>query len=76
MQGIAFRNPKIGIGVKIFDGSHRAQYVVIIELLRQLGMLEDVDMRHLEPFMKPIVKNWRGLEVGRIIADFELKKAR
>ncbi|MEZ5358454.1 MAG: asparaginase [Candidatus Zixiibacteriota bacterium] len=75
MQGIAFRNPKIGIAVKILDGAHRAQYVVIIELLRQLGLLENVDLTHLQPFMNPVVKNWRGLEVGRIIADFELKKA-
>ncbi len=74
IEGIGFRDPQIGIAVKILDGNTRALYPVIIECLRQLGLLDGVDMSHLEPFENPAVKNFRKLEVGRIIPDFKLKK--
>lgn len=73
IEGIGFANPGIGIAVKILDGNVRALYPVVIEVLRQLGLLENVDMAHLEPFAHPEVHNWRNLVVGRITTDFELK---
>lgn len=73
IEGIGFKNPQIGIAVKILDGNFRALYPVVIEVLRQLGLLEGVDLTHLEPFMNPKVHNWRNLEVGKIVTDFELK---
>lgn len=75
VEGIGFSDPPIGIAVKILDGNPRALYPVIIEVLRQLGLLDGADMTHLEPFANPIVKNYRGLDAGRIVADFELKNA-
>ncbi|MEE9441472.1 MAG: asparaginase [candidate division Zixibacteria bacterium] len=74
IEGVGFREPKIGIAVKILDGNFRALYPVVIDALRQLGLIEGVDMTHLEPFMHPKVYNWRNLEVGKIVTDFELKR--
>ncbi|MFH1699923.1 MAG: asparaginase [Candidatus Zixiibacteriota bacterium] len=74
IEGVGFSDPPMGIAVKILDGNFRALYPVVIEVLRQLGLLEGVDMTHLEPFAHPKVHNWRNLEVGKIITDFELKR--
>lgn len=75
IEGIGFSDPPLGIAVKILDGNPRALYPVVMEVLRQLGLLEGVDLTHLQPFINPDVTNWRKLIVGRIVADFELKKA-
>ncbi len=74
IEGIGFSDPAIGIAVKIIDGNARALYPVVIEVLRQLGLLGNVDMRYLEPFDNPKVYNYRKIEVGRIVPEFELKK--
>ena len=74
IEGIGFKSPSLGIAVKILDGNQRALYPVVIELFRKLGLLENVDMSHLQPFADPKVKNYRKLDVGRIVADFDLKK--
>jgi L-asparaginase II len=75
IEGIGFSNPPVGIAVKILDGNVRALYPTVIEVLKQLGLLEGVDMNLLQPFVNPDVKNWRGLVAGQIVADFKLKKA-
>jgi L-asparaginase II len=75
VEGIGFSDPPIGIAVKILDGNVRALYPTVIEVLRQLKLLDGVDTAHLKPFMNPEIKNWRGLVAGRIVTDFELKKA-
>jgi L-asparaginase II len=74
VEGIGFADPPIGIAVKILDGNERALYPVVIEVLRQLGLLEGVDMTHLEPFAHPPITNYRKLIVGRIIPEIALKK--
>jgi L-asparaginase II len=75
IEGIGFSDPPLGIAIKILDGNVRALYPTVIEVLRQLNLLEGVDMTHLQPFIDPEVKNWRGLVAGRIEAGFKLKKA-
>jgi len=75
IEGIGFSEPQIGIAVKVLDGNVRALYPTVIEVLKQLGLLEKADMSHLKPFENPDVKNYRGLIVGRIEAGFKLKKA-
>jgi len=74
IEGIGFADPPLGIAVKILDGNVRALYPVVIEVLRQLGLIDDVDLKYLEPFRRPKMYNWRKLEVGRIETEFELKK--
>lgn len=74
VEGIGFADPPIGIAVKILDGNARALYPVVVEVLRQLGLLNGVNMEYLRPFEKPEIHNYRHLLVGKIIADFQLKK--
>ncbi len=75
IEGIGFSDPPMGIAVKILDGNVRALYPTVIEVLRQLGLLKDVDTSHLNPFVNPEVTNYRGLVAGQIVADFKLKNA-
>jgi len=76
MEGIGFVDPPIGIAVKIHDGNPRALYPVCIELLRQLGLIDDIDKYELlKPFDNPEIRNYAGLLTGSVKADFRLKKA-
>jgi L-asparaginase II len=56
------------------DGNNRANGCVVAEVLRQLGILSKVDLKKMEKFAYPKIKNWSGVEVGYIKADFKLKK--
>jgi L-asparaginase II len=59
-----------GCAVKIADGSKRALFPVTVELLHKLGVRGDD--KELENFHRPILKNWRDIEIGRIEPGFEL----
>ena len=73
INGIDFVDPAIGIAVKILDGNDRALFPVVIEVLRQLGLLNGMDISRLQPFISPAIHNHRGLQTGQIRAEFELK---
>ena len=61
----------LGIAFKVEDGDDkRARAVVIIELLKQLGIL---DAETLTDFSPLAVKNRRGDTVGRVEASFKLE---
>ena len=72
LEAIGFREPEIAIVVKISDGGTRALYAVCVEALRQIGLLEKADMSHLEKFIKPEIKNHRGIITGQEVVDFKL----
>jgi len=63
-----------GMAVKISDGGQRAVGPVAIEALRQMGVLKEKRIRKIEKFAQPLIKNFRGDEVGFIQAEFELKQ--
>ncbi len=74
VEAIAFAEPAIAIVVKINDGGTRALYAACVETMKQLGLLEGVDMSYLKPFERPVVKNHRGTHVGEVRAEFELQE--
>ncbi len=75
IQGIGFADPSIGIAVKIHDGNQRALYPVIIELLRQLGLIDNVEKaEHLKEFHKAEIRNAMNILTGSVKAEFSLKK--
>lgn len=63
----------LGIAFKIEDGdkSDRARSPVAVEIIRQLGLLEDSEA--VEKFTRQAIRNHRGDEVGRVVTAFELK---
>ena len=65
----------LGLALKIEDGDdHRARPTVVIEALRQLGVLHDESLEFVSRYAFFPVKNRRGDVVGEIRASFTLKE--
>ena len=70
---VAFREPALGIAIKVVDGASRALGPILVETLKQLGLIEDMSgVPTLAPLEAPIVLNARKLAVGRLRAEFRL----
>jgi L-asparaginase II len=66
----------LGLALKIEDGENfRARPTVVIEALRQLGVLRAESLAAVAPYARFAVRNRRGDEVGEVRAAFELKRA-
>ncbi|HPR35048.1 MAG TPA: asparaginase [Anaerolineaceae bacterium] len=61
-------SPGIGVAFKISDGdpNRRATYSLIVALLRALGFEDEMASEAFRSFNTPLLKNWRGLEIGEI----------
>lgn len=62
-----------GMAVKIADGGQRAIGPAVIETLKQMGLLSRKQIGRMNKFSHPVIKNFRGDEVGFVKAEFELK---
>ncbi len=69
-------SPAVGITYKIADGdtSGRARPVVGVEVLRQLGALNEEQVQALSNFYTRPIYNWRKIEVGIIRPAFRLEQ--
>lgn len=66
----------LGLALKIEDGEdRRARPTVVIESLRQLGVLTGTAYDAVKPYASFPVRNHRGDEVGEVRASFELSIA-
>ena len=65
----------LGIAFKLEDGSTRARDAVGLAILARLGRLPASARRDLSRHVSPLLRNVRGLEVGRIEADVPLEEA-
>jgi L-asparaginase II len=70
------RWPKgLGLALKIEDGEdRRARPTVVIEALRQLGVLDDSALEALAPYRSFPIRNHRGDLVGEVRPEFELRR--
>jgi len=65
----------LGLALKIEDGEdRRARPTVVIEALRQLGVLPTEALHALAPYHSFPVQNHRGDKVGEVRAAFELSR--
>jgi L-asparaginase II len=74
VQGIGIRGRGLGIAIKIADGNFRALRPVVVEVLRQLGLVDRPGDTPLEPFVQPPVYNHRHLQTGEIRPRFKLQR--
>jgi L-asparaginase II len=68
-------SPGMGLAVKIADGNHRAVPVVVLEVLRQLGLLEADDFDTLLSHgygPRLTLRNFRGVPTGETRPTFSL----
>jgi len=64
----------VGIAIKIEDGDERrARNLVVLEVLRQLGLLEGAALDKLSAYYSGEVKNHRGMVVGVVRPCFRLE---
>lgn len=63
----------IGVAIKIEDGAQRASGLVLLEVLRQLGLIDEGELDELEEFYHPQLTNHAGLTTGRISVHFSLQ---
>lgn len=72
--GIASRRGEkaLGIAFKLEDGSARARDAVALDILSRLDRLPGSARRALARYLSPVVRNARGLDVGRIVAEVDL----
>jgi L-asparaginase II len=64
----------LGLALKIEDGEdRRARPTVVIESLRQLGVLTGEALAAVKPYSSFPVRNHRGDTVGEVRASFDLK---
>ena len=54
------------------DGGGRARSTTTVEVLRQLGALEESQLKELKDFLPRPQYNWRRIEVGEIRPSFDL----
>ena len=63
----------LGLAIKIEDGDdHRARPTVVIEALRQLGVLTDESLEAVSKYAFFAVRNRRGDVVGEVTPEFKL----
>jgi L-asparaginase II len=74
VQAIGIRSQGIGIAIRIADGNAQALAAATIATLQQLGLLDDPKQTPLAPFFRRAIRNYRGVEVGRIVPQFELPR--
>lgn len=70
---LGIKKHSLGICIKIADGNERAVYPVVIQVLRDLGILNQSEFTKLEHWYRPVLKNNRQEEIGRILPIFSLK---
>ncbi|KAA3635768.1 MAG: asparaginase [Calditrichaeota bacterium] len=74
IEAVSFVNEKIGIAVKVHDGANRAMEPVVVEVLKQIRLIEDIeDYPLLKHYEVPFVKNVQKIITGKIVCDFMLK---
>jgi L-asparaginase II len=72
---LAFREPALGIAIKVIDGATRALGPIAVETLKQLGFIDDISkFPTLARYEAPVVHNARKLAVGEIRAEFRLER--
>ena len=74
VQLIGILSKGIGIAIKIADGGKRALCPVIIEVLRQLDVLSDAQVKELAEHAVPPIYNQREILVGRVVPTFKLER--
>jgi L-asparaginase II len=72
--GGALPDQGLGIAVKCDDGGGRAAEVIMAALIARLLPCDAIDRAFLAPFLRPTLRNWRGIEVGALRPTRELSQ--
>jgi L-asparaginase II len=69
VYGAALPDQGLGVAIKIDDGNNaRAAEVVMAAMIEAFVALDDDDAMFMRSLSEPTLKNWNGIEVGRLVA--------
>lgn len=72
---LAFTEPALGVAIKVLDGSSRALEPIVVETLKQLGLIDDMSrFPSLQRYEAPSILNARRLKTGEVRAELELEQ--
>ena len=74
VQAFASRSRGQAFAIKISDGSKTALFAATIEVLEQLGWLDDTQRAELEPWRARDIPSIRGVKVGERRPAFKLQR--
>jgi L-asparaginase II len=74
MQTLGVRSRGLGIAVRIAGGDTRALHVATVEVLHQIGLLDDPLRSPMAQHFRPAARNARGIETGRFRPLFSLPR--
>jgi len=72
--GIGLLGDGWGVAIKIEDGNARALGPVVVDTLRQLGVIGRGEVESLAFLHHPVVRNHHGWDVGEMRPVFTLQK--
>ena len=58
----------LGVALKCDDGAGRAAEIMIAHVIRGFCQLSSSEARGLQRFLRPVLRNWRGVAVGEVRA--------
>jgi L-asparaginase II len=61
-----------GIAIKCDDGQGRCAEVVMAAVIERLLRLGEADRKFLARFVQPMLRNWKGTEVGKMVVTSDL----
>ncbi len=74
MQAIGVKSKGIGIAIRVADGNRRALHVATVGVLQQLGLLDGPAATPMAKMDERVIRNYRGIEVGRVEPTFVLPR--
>jgi len=74
LQAIGVRSKALGIVVRIASGDASALHVATVEVLHQIGLLDEPARSALAGNFRPALRNARGLVTGRYLPLFRLPR--
>jgi L-asparaginase II len=73
VQAIGSKSRGEAVAIKIIDGNKPALFAASVEVLDQLGWLDDAQRKLLEPWRARILRNACGLKVGERLPLFRMQ---
>ena len=74
VQAVGVRSRGLGIALKVIDGNARGLHPATVAVLDQLGLLDDAQRAELGAWREPVLRNFRGLETGKVTPVVALER--
>ena len=74
VQAVGVHSTGWGIALKVADGNARGLHPATVAVLDQLGLLDAAKRGRLDSWLRPAIRNYRGLTTGHVEPVVELER--